>query len=156
MTLRSVDQPALAGGIGVTQGTISLILLGKTRRSKHLPDIAAYLRVNLDWLMGRSDEMEPTAGTSRAIPIAARLFSLPVYLPSEAALEAAYSGLLRASRGMDEAELARELAKRLPTILRVAGEEAVAPLSVAFADQRDIAEAPGDARPVERQASRSA
>jgi transcriptional regulator with XRE-family HTH domain len=50
---RSVDQTVVAEAIGVTQGAISLILLGKTRRSKFLPDIALYLGVSYDWLIGR-------------------------------------------------------------------------------------------------------
>lgn len=44
---------------------------------------------------------------------------LPVALPHEEGLYRAYLGLLMASRHMDEDALARELAKRLPTMLGV-------------------------------------
>jgi len=56
MADRGIDQSTLAGLVGVTQGTISLILVGKTRHSKYLVDIAIELGVNYDWLIGRSDQ----------------------------------------------------------------------------------------------------
>lgn len=49
-------QQALADAIGVRQGTISLILTGQTQNSRHLPKIAENLAVNLNWLMGLTDE----------------------------------------------------------------------------------------------------
>ena len=51
------SQEDLAAAVGTTQGAISLILVGKTRNSRFIPKIAANLGVNLDWLMGVSDEL---------------------------------------------------------------------------------------------------
>lgn len=47
-----VTQDQLAEALGVTQGTISLILTGKTQRSRLLPDIAQKIGVELSWLRG--------------------------------------------------------------------------------------------------------
>lgn len=52
-----IKQEELAELLGVTQGAISLILTGKTQRSRLLPRIAAQLSVNLSWLLGDSDEL---------------------------------------------------------------------------------------------------
>lgn len=52
MAERSVDQAQLAEMAGCTQGAISQILLGKTRRSRYLPDIADALNVSVNWLRG--------------------------------------------------------------------------------------------------------
>jgi phage repressor protein C with HTH and peptisase S24 domain len=51
-----LDQTALAKRIGCTQGAISQILVGRTRRSKLLPDIARALGVPVEWLLGRSED----------------------------------------------------------------------------------------------------
>ncbi|MCB2051982.1 MAG: helix-turn-helix transcriptional regulator, partial [Novosphingobium sp.] len=50
-----MDQGDLADVIGVTQGTISLILTCKTKDSRHFPAIARYLGLNLDYVMGNTD-----------------------------------------------------------------------------------------------------
>ncbi|MCY1672137.1 helix-turn-helix domain-containing protein [Novosphingobium sp. SL115] len=50
-------QEDLADAVGATQGAISQILTGMTRRSRLLPAIATFLAVNLDWLVGTSDQM---------------------------------------------------------------------------------------------------
>lgn len=50
------DQAGLAEAVGATQGAISQILTGLTRNSRLLPKIAHALSVNLDWLVGTSDE----------------------------------------------------------------------------------------------------
>lgn len=61
-------QETLAEAIGVTQGTISLILTGKTRRSRILPEIAKKLEVSLQWLMGETDDpSSPTMAEPRRI-----------------------------------------------------------------------------------------
>lgn len=52
MEQRGIDQPKLAEMAGCTQGAISQILLGKTRRSRYLPDIADALGVSVNWLRG--------------------------------------------------------------------------------------------------------
>ena len=43
MTARNMDQKELADAAGCTQGAISQILVGKTQRSRFLPEIAAAL-----------------------------------------------------------------------------------------------------------------
>lgn len=52
----STTQEDLADAVGATQGAISQILTGMTRRSRLLPGIAKALAVNLDWLVGVSDQ----------------------------------------------------------------------------------------------------
>ena len=56
-----LDQPALAEKAGCTQGAISQILLGNTKRSRYLPEIASALGVSLQWLRGESDNRDPGA-----------------------------------------------------------------------------------------------
>lgn len=48
-------QEDLAEAIGVTQGAISQIIIGKSRKSRLLPFIAEKLAVNLTWLQGTAD-----------------------------------------------------------------------------------------------------
>lgn len=61
MEWRGLDQTDLADAIGVTQGAISKILVGKTANSRLLPKIAVELRVPLPWLLGKTDEAVVTA-----------------------------------------------------------------------------------------------
>lgn len=56
MEQADLDQSALAAAVGCTQGAISQILLGKTKRSKYLIDIAQALNVALAWLYGETDD----------------------------------------------------------------------------------------------------
>lgn len=55
---RGIDQSALARELGVTQGAISKIVLGKTANSRLLPRIATHLGVSLAWLLGIEDDPE--------------------------------------------------------------------------------------------------
>lgn len=57
MTLRSTDQSTLARELGVTQGAISKIVVGKTANSRLLPRIAVHLDVPLEWLLGQQDDL---------------------------------------------------------------------------------------------------
>jgi len=52
MAEKGMDQEDLAQAVGVTQGTISLILTGKTKDSRHFPAIAHALGSSLPWIMG--------------------------------------------------------------------------------------------------------
>lgn len=133
---QGVDQSTLARAIGVTQGAISLILVGKTRQSKYLPEIAIELGVSYDWLSGRdvdkhADSPVDLLVTSSERTLIERLRALPfparnaltrvadgfmaATLPSEAALAQMFEGLLA---GIDPAapvgEQALLLAQRLP------------------------------------------
>lgn len=56
MEWRGMDQSVLATAIGVTQGAISKIVVGKTANSRLLPKIAIALRVSLPWLLGKTDD----------------------------------------------------------------------------------------------------
>ena len=47
---------SLAEDIGVSPGAISHILTGRSRDSRHLPKIATHLSVNLNWLLGLTDD----------------------------------------------------------------------------------------------------
>ena len=117
MAARRVSQSALARGVGATQGSISLILLGKTTNSRLLPKIAMFLGVSLAWLLGMADEQDD----DNAMPAVLPQVMLPVVLPSENALAEMFAGLLLVidelqpvrERQLDE--LARELAQLLPT-----------------------------------------
>lgn len=51
-----LSQEELASAVDATQGAISQILTGLTRNSRLLPKIAAALAVNLDWLVGVTDD----------------------------------------------------------------------------------------------------
>ena len=56
-----LDQPTLAAKAKCTQGAISQILLGNTKRSRFLPDIASALGVSVQWLRGDSEDRDPSA-----------------------------------------------------------------------------------------------
>ena len=51
-----MGQIELAGIVGATQGAISQILTGHTRNSRLMPKIASALAINLDWLVGVTDD----------------------------------------------------------------------------------------------------
>ena len=51
-----VSQTSLADAVGTSQATISQILTGTTRNSRLLPKIAQCLAVNLNWLLGVTDD----------------------------------------------------------------------------------------------------
>lgn len=51
-----ISQADLADAIGATQGAISQIITGSTRNSRLFPKIAAKLAVNLDWVLGITDD----------------------------------------------------------------------------------------------------
>jgi phage repressor protein C with HTH and peptisase S24 domain len=60
MEMRGIDQSSLARRLGVTQGAISKILLGRTANSRLVPRIAVQLGVPLPWLLGETDRAELT------------------------------------------------------------------------------------------------
>ncbi|MBX9661907.1 LexA family transcriptional regulator [Novosphingobium sp.] len=93
-----VSQDQLAAAIGCTQATISRILTGASQNSRWLPKIAVNLAVNLNWLMGVTDQKidmvdvdgeqisEDTLAAMRAGVIANRL-QRPEQLGSGAGIE---------------------------------------------------------------------
>lgn len=62
-----VDQSELARRIGVTPGAINQILTGRTRQSKHLPEIATELGVAYAWLAGRSSDPDQTSPSPASV-----------------------------------------------------------------------------------------
>lgn len=151
--LRVVDisQAELARRAGMSQSAMNNLIAGRSRSSTHLHKIARELHTTPAYLTGETDDPDENAPPPLPPP-RVQYVTLQVALPSEPALEAAYQGLLRASRGMDEGELAHELAKRLPTILRVAEGALVDPSSAAAADRRGEPPAPADAHRERRRA----
>lgn len=114
MAEAGMDQSAVARHIGVTQGAISLILLGKTTRSRYLPEIAQLLGVSLAWLRGEDVPKQPTPNEMlpRTAPTTIRM---DVVLPNADALTTMFETILRAFEELpSKAELARALALRLP------------------------------------------
>ena len=51
-----ISQEMLADGVGCSQGAISKILTGSSHNSRFLPRIAQNLAINLNWLLGVTDE----------------------------------------------------------------------------------------------------
>ena len=109
MEERQFDQQQLAAAAGCTQGAISQILVGKTLRSRFLPQIALALGVSVEWLMtGYDIEHQPYRQGQQHI-------SLPVLFPSAADLKEMFEGLLAAvPAGSTREEAAQILAERLP------------------------------------------
>ncbi|QDC38388.1 helix-turn-helix domain-containing protein [Sphingobium fuliginis] len=125
MGARNMDQKELADAAGCTQGAISQILVGKTQRSRFLPDIAAALGVELDWLRGLTNGDQ---GAPRAPAV--QYFSMKVALPSEAALRDMFRSLLvLVPEGASKDEAAEILARRLPSGLAAIGPLALDPVS---------------------------
>lgn len=179
-----VDQSALGKAIGVTQGTISLILLGKTRHSKHLPTIATFLGVSYDWLIGQSDakrgeapESAPVSADERAlleglrslgkadraslhtvvdgfVTARRRAPERSLDLPSEAALTAMFQAQLQAFARLQGDDLARALAKRLPRALARLQEVTTYEVTEPLGAEIEDAELPATDHPAPRQARR--
>jgi transcriptional regulator with XRE-family HTH domain len=110
------SQGKLARTIGVTQGAVSQILLGKTLRSKFLPEMAEVLGVSLRWLTGEDVPRDPlTPPPPRVAPSPPQVVMMGVTMPPERALVRMFEALLA---GIDpdasRDELALLLGQRLP------------------------------------------
>ena len=104
MDEQGMDQQALATAAGCSQVTISKISSGQIRNSRFLPQLAAALGVNVEWLRG-------TPGIQRHMPP-------PVQLPGEEALCLMFKSLLiEIPRGTPIDHFARTLARRFPSAL---------------------------------------
>jgi transcriptional regulator with XRE-family HTH domain len=58
MRERGVSQAGLAKAVNVSPAAIQQLLNGKTARSRYLGDIARFLEVSPEWVLGLSDEKE--------------------------------------------------------------------------------------------------
>lgn len=124
-----LDQSELAEKVGVTQGTISLILRGKTRNSRRLPKIALVLDVDMSWLMG--DEAATNAPVLKLTEDAIgslehdqrRVISVQAVLPSEAALTEMFRALL----GLVPPDASRDKTASILAQLLPAGFQAIGP-----------------------------
>lgn len=141
-----LSQAELARRVGVRQSTMNSLINGDSRSSRSIVAIARELATTPAYLTGEIDDPDAGAPQPSAEPNV-QLVTMPVALPSEDGLARAFQGLLAASRGMEEAALARELAKRLPTLLGVLR----GPLVVEQPDPA-AAEAPADAHREQRRA----
>ena len=148
------SQGRLARTIGVTQGAISQILLGKTRRSKFLPDIADVLGVSVRWLTGEDVPRDPLVPVAPRAEPAIQVVMMGVAMPPERALARMFEALLA---GIDpqipRAEQALLLAKRLPiglSHLRDLLPESVKPTPAPSQEDVDEARATPHLEPLRR------
>lgn len=117
---KGLSQSELARRVGISQSAIHKLVKGGGYGSKHLHRIARELGTTPAYLTGEIND--PTEGAPPPAPEPQVQFvMMPMAMPSEDALADAFLGLLMASRRLDEDGLSRELAKRLPTVLRIAG-----------------------------------
>lgn len=149
-----MSQAELARRVQLSQPAINGLIRGASRSSTHLHRIARALNTTPAYLSGEIDDPDEGAAPPAPAPIV-QFVTLPVALPSEAALADAFEGLLLASPRMAGAELAHELARRLPTLLRVAAGALAAPPSADPAAPREAEAVPDDDRREPRRASRT-
>ena len=109
-----MSQSELARRVSLTQGTIAGLINGKARSSSHLHKIARVLQTTPAYLEGETDDPDKNAPPP-ALPLPVQYVTMQVVLPNEAALAAMYEAQLRVYPDLHGAELARVLAKRLPT-----------------------------------------
>ena len=151
MEAQGISQAELARRVGLSQQAVGKLAKGTSRSSFALHRIAAELETTPAYLEGQVDDSSAGAPPPRPLPRHQPLM-LPVMLPADAALEAAFLGVLLASEDMTPRELARELAKRLPTVLRLSASAIVAPTSAEDDDLHEPGEPPADAHRVRRRA----
>ena len=96
-----MSQSELARRVSVNQSTIAGLIAGRSRSSAHLHRIARELATTPAYLTGETDDVAEGAPPPPA-PLRHQQVMLPVTLPSEAALAAAFQGVLRASKSMGE------------------------------------------------------
>lgn len=85
-------QAALADAIGIQQGSISKIVNGTTKNSRHLPRIASELGISVDYLLGKSGLPNDAPNSWPVRPV--QLVSMQVALPSERALTRMFDAML--------------------------------------------------------------
>jgi transcriptional regulator with XRE-family HTH domain len=116
-----MSQSELARRVKVTQGAIAKIVSNNPGGSSHIHKIARELGTTPAYLTGETDDPDEDAPPPPPEP-RIQYVTLPVALPTVRALTDAFEGVLLASPRMERRELARELAMRLPSVLRRAGD----------------------------------
>jgi transcriptional regulator with XRE-family HTH domain len=126
MDALGLTQSELARRVNVTQGAIAKIASKNPNGSAYLHKIAQVLQTSAAYLTGEIDDPTEGAPPPPLVPNI-QYVSMVAALPSEDALARMFLGVLEASEGMTQIELARELAKRLPKGLAVAQGSIVSP-----------------------------
>jgi transcriptional regulator with XRE-family HTH domain len=115
-----MSQAAVARELGISQQAVGKIAKGDTHNTAHLVRLARALHTSPEYLLGETDDAEPGQGfyAARVEAPAMQFVSMQVALPGEDALARMFEGLLRPlDRSAPLADLARTLARRLPTAL---------------------------------------
>jgi len=135
------SQSWLARQVGLRQPTINALVRGTSQSSVHLHKIARALLTTVEYLTGVTDDPDENAPPPQP-PAEHRLTMMAVAWPTEETLAAALRPLLAISRDMDEAELALELARQLPSVVATAQSARPSPVrAIADADPK-FSEAP--------------
>lgn len=108
-----VSYTALAKKLGVKQPTITRLVKGEQRSTARIDLLASALETTPAYLCGETDD--PGADAPPPPPPSEHHVFMRVALPPEEALEAMFRGLLRSMPDLAGDDLARELAKLLPT-----------------------------------------
>lgn len=121
MEVHGVTQAALARACGVSQQTIGRLVAGDAYSSRYIHRIARALETSVEYLTGETDDPAASAPPLPPPPEPEfQMVTLDVVLPSLPALEQMFLGILAASEGLSQDELAHELALQLPTALATA------------------------------------
>lgn len=109
-----ISQAELARRVGMSQSAMNSLISGRSRSSTHLHRIARELLTTPAYLSGETDD--PDANAPDPPPAATEhLVLMRVALPPVDALEAMFRGLIRSMPDLSGDDLARELARLLPT-----------------------------------------
>jgi transcriptional regulator with XRE-family HTH domain len=156
MVALGLSQAELARRVGMSQPSVWALLNRNKTGSRNLHRIARELRTTPAYLTGETDNPDEGAPPPPPEP-RVQIVNLPVALPSRQALERAFAGVLALAteEGLTtQAELARELATQLPSVLAGARDALPVELDQADADLA-LPEARPNADPAPRRASRT-
>jgi len=108
------SQAELARQADVRQSTLNGLIRNPYRWSPYLPRLARTLRTTVEYLAGEIDDPDEGAPPPTPAP-RHQLVTMQVLLPSEAALTRMFRGFLKSLEGVEEVDLAHELATLLPS-----------------------------------------
>lgn len=148
-----ISQAELARRVGIRQSTMNSLINGDSRSSRSIVAIARELGTTPAYLTGEIDDPDKDSPPPRAEP-RVQFVTLQVALPSEAALADMFEAQLRVYGDLSGAELARALAKRLPSGLARLREAPLIEPSVEDHAPPAEDELPSEDRPAIRQARR--